>query len=129
MGQRSLLKRCLHQTRSYVLKPRTSAIVVTMSGCKRTGPMYYRRPAASFWQSRDKSRSSLTPQLKRGPGSHRSTQRMTARLCVTYVPRQGRASMLITGEWQVCDDGMMRPLVRTNVFGIDGSPVADDFLM
>ena len=37
--------------------------------------------------------------------------------------------MLITGEWQVCDDGVTRPLVRAKVFGSDGDPVADDFLI
>lgn len=37
--------------------------------------------------------------------------------------------MLITGEWQLCDDGVTRPVVRAKVFGADGSPVADDFLI
>ena len=37
--------------------------------------------------------------------------------------------MLITGKWQVGDDGMLRPLVRAAVSGIDGRLVADDFLI
>jgi hypothetical protein len=37
--------------------------------------------------------------------------------------------MLIAGEWQVGDDGVTRPIVRANVFGADGSPIADDFLV
>src|SRR5712691_4099085 len=37
--------------------------------------------------------------------------------------------MLITGKWQVGDDGVLRPLVRAAVSGIDGRLVADDFLI
>ena len=37
--------------------------------------------------------------------------------------------MLIVGEWQLFDDGVTRPLVRAKVFGVDGSPVTDDFLI
>ena len=37
--------------------------------------------------------------------------------------------MLIAGEWQVGDDGVLRPLVRAAVSGIDGRLVADDFLI
>src|SRR6266568_7804364 len=59
----------------------------------------------------------------------RLTQRITARSCATYVPRQGRVSMLSTGKWQVGDDGVLRPLVRAAVSGIDGRLVADDFLI
>jgi len=37
--------------------------------------------------------------------------------------------MLIAGEWQLCDDGVTRPMVRANVFGADGRPYAEDFLI
>ena len=37
--------------------------------------------------------------------------------------------MLIAGEWQVGDDGVTRPIVRVKVFGADGRPVTDDFLI
>jgi hypothetical protein len=37
--------------------------------------------------------------------------------------------MLIAGKWQVGDDGMLRPLVRAAVSGMDGRLVADDFLI
>ena len=37
--------------------------------------------------------------------------------------------MLITGKWQVGDDGVLRPLVRAAVSGMDGRLVADDFLI
>lgn len=37
--------------------------------------------------------------------------------------------MLIAGEWQVGDDGVTRPTVRAHVFGADGRPVTDDFLI
>jgi len=37
--------------------------------------------------------------------------------------------MLIAGKWQVGDDGVLRPLVRAAVSGIDGRLVADDFLI
>ena len=37
--------------------------------------------------------------------------------------------MLIAGEWQVGDDGVTRPIVRAHVFGADGRPVTDDFLI
>ena len=37
--------------------------------------------------------------------------------------------MLITGKWQIGDDGVLRPLVRAVVSGIDGRLVADDFLI
>jgi hypothetical protein len=37
--------------------------------------------------------------------------------------------MLITGEWQVGDDGVTRPIVRAHVFGADGRPITDDFLI
>ena len=37
--------------------------------------------------------------------------------------------MLIAGEWHVGDDGVTRPIVRAQVFGADGRPVTDDFLI
>ena len=37
--------------------------------------------------------------------------------------------MRIPGEWQLCDDGLTRPLVRAAVYGGDGRPVAEDFLI
>jgi hypothetical protein len=37
--------------------------------------------------------------------------------------------MLIAGEWQMRDDGMTRPIVRVKVFGADGRPVTDNFLV
>ena len=37
--------------------------------------------------------------------------------------------MLIAGEWQMGDDGVIRPIVRVKVFGADGRPVTDDFLI
>lgn len=37
--------------------------------------------------------------------------------------------MRIPGEWQVCDDGVTRPLLRAAVFAGDGRPVAEDFLI
>ena len=37
--------------------------------------------------------------------------------------------MRIVGEWQLCDDGVMRPTVRVKVLGRNGILVADDFLI
>lgn len=37
--------------------------------------------------------------------------------------------MLIAGEWQLFDDGVMRPTVRAKVLGSDGSLIAEDFLI
>lgn len=37
--------------------------------------------------------------------------------------------MLIVGVWQLCDDGVMRPMVHAQVFGADGRPYAEDFLV
>lgn len=37
--------------------------------------------------------------------------------------------MLIVGKWQLFDDGIMRPIVRAQVMGGDGSPRGDDFLI
>ena len=37
--------------------------------------------------------------------------------------------MLIAGKWQVGDDGVLRPLVRAAVSGMDGRLVADDVLI
>ena len=37
--------------------------------------------------------------------------------------------MLIAGKWQVGDDGVLRPLVRAAVSGMDGRLVAEDFLI
>ena len=45
------------------------------------------------------------------------------------MSREGHASMLIAGEWQVGDDGVTRPIVRAHVLGADGHPVTDDFLV
>lgn len=36
--------------------------------------------------------------------------------------------MLVRGEWQLRDDGVMRPIVRARVGG-DGSPVPESFLL
>ena len=36
--------------------------------------------------------------------------------------------MLVRGEWQLRDDGVMRPIVRARV-GEDGSPVPENFLI
>jgi len=36
--------------------------------------------------------------------------------------------MLVRGEWQLRDDGVMRPIVRARV-GEDGSPVSENFLI
>jgi hypothetical protein len=37
--------------------------------------------------------------------------------------------MLISGEWHLCDDGVTRPVVRAHVFGAEGRPHAEDFLI
>ena len=37
--------------------------------------------------------------------------------------------MRIPGEWQLRDDGVTRPLVRAAVFGGDGRPIAENFLI
>jgi hypothetical protein len=34
--------------------------------------------------------------------------------------------MLVRGEWQLRDDGVMRPIVRARVGG-DSSPIAENF--
>jgi hypothetical protein len=43
--------------------------------------------------------------------------------------KEDHVSMLIAGEWQMRDDGVTRPIVRVKVFGADGRPVADNFLV
>ena len=37
--------------------------------------------------------------------------------------------MLVTGKWQLFDDGITRPLIRAKVFGRDGRSVSEDFLI
>ena len=37
--------------------------------------------------------------------------------------------MLIAGSWQLCDDGVTRPIVHANVLGAHGRPHAEDFLV
>jgi hypothetical protein len=37
--------------------------------------------------------------------------------------------MLITGEWQLRDDGGLRPIVRTQVLGSEGNLVSENFLI
>lgn len=37
--------------------------------------------------------------------------------------------MLITGEWQLRDDGVTRPVVRARVLDAGGHPVAENFLI
>jgi hypothetical protein len=37
--------------------------------------------------------------------------------------------MLVSGEWQRCDDGVIRPFVRANVVEVGGNPVPEDFLI
>ena len=91
--------------------------------------MSCRRPAASLSPSQDKKRSSLRRRQRRGPGPRRHTGRIMAPSSAMSGRREGHASMLIAGEWQVGDDGVTRPIVRAQVFGADGRPVTDDFLI
>jgi len=37
--------------------------------------------------------------------------------------------MLVTGEWQLRDDGVTRPIVRAKVLGVNGSLVSENFLI
>jgi hypothetical protein len=37
--------------------------------------------------------------------------------------------MLVTGEWRVCDDGVVRPIVRARVLGRDGNATSENFLL
>ena len=37
--------------------------------------------------------------------------------------------MLVTGRWQLFDDGITRPLIRAKVFGNDGRSISEDFLI
>jgi hypothetical protein len=37
--------------------------------------------------------------------------------------------MVIVGEWLVCDDGIVRPMVRVQVQGADGLPCNESFLV
>ncbi len=37
--------------------------------------------------------------------------------------------MLVTGEWQLRDDGVMRPIVRAKVLGVAGNLVPENFLI
>ncbi|MCH7687422.1 MAG: hypothetical protein IH899_12200 [Planctomycetes bacterium] len=37
--------------------------------------------------------------------------------------------MLITGNWQLRDDGIVRPIMRVHVSGRDGIRIADNFLI
>jgi hypothetical protein len=98
--------------------PKTNVIVATATSCKRTGLMCYHRRAASFSRSQDKSYASPIPLRQRGHGLQRRIQRMMELLCSTYVPRQGHASMLVSGEWRLRDDGVRRPIVRARVGGM-----------
>ena len=47
-------------------------------------------------------------------------------MSVTSVLRKGHASMRIVGEWQLCDDGVARPIVRVKVLGKSGILSVDD---
>lgn len=37
--------------------------------------------------------------------------------------------MLVTGEWHLRDDGMVRPRMRAKVLGSDSKPVSENFLI
>ena len=37
--------------------------------------------------------------------------------------------MLITGEWWICDDGVVRPIVRTRVLGSEDNATSENFLL
>ena len=98
--------------RSGAPEPRMNVTAAIVRGCRRTGGMSYRRPVASLSLLRDKKRSSQRRRRKRGPGSRRHTQRIMAPSSAMSGPREGHASLLIVGEWQVGDDGVTRPIVR-----------------
>ena len=36
--------------------------------------------------------------------------------------------MLVTGEWQLCDDGIVRPIMRAKVLGSAGTLASENFL-
>ena len=47
-----------------------------------------------------------------------------------YVfPGKGPRSMIIVGEWRVCDDGVNRPALRGKVQAHDGAYQVDAFLV
>ena len=37
--------------------------------------------------------------------------------------------MVIAGSWQLCDDGLTRPILRASIRASDGTLIADDFLI
>ena len=37
--------------------------------------------------------------------------------------------MVIAGSWQLCDDGLTRPVLRATIQASDGTLIADDFLI
>ncbi len=37
--------------------------------------------------------------------------------------------MVIAGSWQLCDDGLTRPVLRASIRASDGTLIADDFLI
>src|SRR5215813_7366779 len=55
--------------------------------------------------------------------------KMTAALLVSSREKRWPGSMLISGVWHLCDDGIMRPVIRAEVLASDGSWVKVPFLM
>jgi hypothetical protein len=85
--------------------------------------------AASFSRWQDKRRLWRLRLRKPGPGSIPRTQRMTARWSSASVLRQGHVSMRVTGEWLLCDDGVVRPIMRAKVLGNTGHLTPENFLI
>ena len=52
-----------------------------------------------------------------------------APLASTSSPERGRESMLVVGEWRICDDGVIRPALRAKVHALNGTHQIEAFLV
>src|SRR5262249_25820242 len=70
--------------------------------------------------------SFLSPILpkKPWPGRHWHIRTMTADLSGTFPRSGGSAFMLVPGLWLVCDDGIVRPVIKAEIVAPDGKSVS-----
>src|SRR5207253_1125946 len=64
---------------------------------------------------------SLPPRRKWSQWHARLTRPTMAFCCVTSRARRWSESMLIRGHWTQCDDGIVRPVIASEVLAADGS--------
>src|SRR5262245_36051165 len=76
-----------------------------------------------------RSFSLLTRLNKPSPWRPRHIPRMMVALLGTFQKKGRTASMRIDGVWHLCDDGIVRPVIRGEILAEDGSWVKAPFLV